>query len=64
MYIISEKGHFGYYPEPGVVYITVDIEKIAFCKNDTQSLERIFSHKLHHVARWAGRDMVKWFTEF
>lgn len=53
-FVIPEKGHFGYCPEPGIVYVTVDPENPAFCKNDAQSLERMFAHELHHVARWAG----------
>ncbi|MCE0827164.1 DUF2268 domain-containing protein [Buttiauxella sp. A2-C2_NF] len=53
-YVISEKGHSGYCPESGVVYITVDPENPAFCKNDAQSIERMFAHELHHAARWAG----------
>jgi len=53
-YVIPEKGHLGYCPEPGLIYITVDPEHAAFCKNDAQSLERMFAHELHHAARWAG----------
>lgn len=52
--VIPEKGHLGYCPEPGVVYVTVDPENPAFCKNDAFSLERMFAHELHHAARWAG----------
>lgn len=52
-YVIPEKGHLGYCPEPGVVYVTVDPENPAFCKNDVQSLEKMFAHELHHAARWA-----------
>ncbi|WP_237376410.1 DUF2268 domain-containing putative Zn-dependent protease [Raoultella terrigena] len=52
-YVIPEKGHLGYCPEPGVVYVTVDPENPAFCKNDAQSLEKMFAHELHHAARWA-----------
>ena len=53
-YIIPEKGHLGYAPEVGVVFLTVDPENPAFSKNDAQSLERMFAHELHHAARWAG----------
>lgn len=53
-FVIPEKGHHGLCPESGVVYITVDPENPAFCKNDGQSLERMFAHELHHAARWAG----------
>lgn len=53
-FVIPEKGHLGYCPEPGVVYVTVDPENPVFCKNEAHSLERMFAHELHHVARWAG----------
>ncbi|HHR0680278.1 TPA: DUF2268 domain-containing putative Zn-dependent protease [Klebsiella aerogenes] len=53
-YVIPEKGHLGYTPEAGVVYLTVDPENPVFAKNDAQSLERMFAHELHHAARWAG----------
>lgn len=53
-YVIPEKGHLGYCPEPGIIYITVDPENALFCKNDAHSLERMFAHELHHAARWAG----------
>jgi hypothetical protein len=53
-YVIPEKGHLGYCPESGVVYVTVDPENPAFCKNEDHSLERMFAHELHHAARWAG----------
>lgn len=52
--VIKEKGHFGYCPEPGLVYMTVDPDNPAFLKNDAESFERMFAHELHHVARWAG----------
>lgn len=53
-FVIPEKGHLGYCPEPGIVYVTVDPENPVFCKNDDYSLERMFAHELHHAARWAG----------
>ncbi|WKA69873.1 DUF2268 domain-containing putative Zn-dependent protease (plasmid) [Klebsiella pneumoniae subsp. pneumoniae] len=53
-HVIPEKGHLGYSPEPGVVYITVDPANAAFCSNPNQSLERMFAHELHHAARWSG----------
>lgn len=53
-FVIPEKGHAGFCPEAGVVYITVDPENPAFCKNDAHSIERMFAHELHHAARWAG----------
>lgn len=53
-FVIPEKGHLGFCPEAGVVYITVDPENPAFCKNDAYSIERMFAHELHHAARWAG----------
>ncbi|PLR30597.1 peptidase [Chimaeribacter californicus] len=53
-YVIPEKGHLGYCPEPGLVYITVNPEHPAFCKNEDRALERMFAHELHHAARWAG----------
>ena len=53
-FVIPEKGHAGFCPEAGVVYITVDPENFAFCKNDKHSIERMFAHELHHAARWSG----------
>ena len=53
-YVIPEKGHLGYCPEPGLVYVTVNPEHPALYKNEDHSLERMFAHELHHAARWAG----------
>lgn len=53
-FVIPEKGHAGFCPEAGIVYITVDPENSAFCKNDAHSIERMFAHELHHAARWSG----------
>ena len=53
-YVIPEKGHMGYCPEPGLVYVTVNPDNPAFHKNEDHSLERMFAHELHHAARWAG----------
>lgn len=51
-FVIPEKGHAGFCPEAGVVYITVDPENNAFCKNYAHSIKRMFAHELHHAARW------------
>ena len=40
-FVIPEKGHLGFCPEAGVIYITVDPENSAFCKNDAHSIERM-----------------------
>lgn len=53
-FVIPEKGHLGYCPEPGLVYLTVDPENPALRKNAAKSFERMFAHELHHAARWAG----------
>ena len=53
-FVIPEKGHLGFCPEAGVIYITVDPENSAFCKNDAHSIERMFVHELHHAVRWTG----------
>lgn len=53
-YVIPEKGHLGFCPEAGVVYITVDPENPAFCENNAHSIKRMFAHELHHAVRWAG----------
>ena len=53
-FVIPEKGHAGFCPEAAVIYLTVDPENPAFCKNDAHSIERMFAHELHHAARWAG----------
>ncbi|MBM3578416.1 MAG: peptidase [Alphaproteobacteria bacterium] len=52
--IIPEKGHVGYTPKPGVVFITVDPDNPALKANVDASLERMFAHELHHAARWDG----------
>ncbi len=52
--VIPEKGHLGFCPEAGIVYIIVDHENPTFCKNDAHSIERMFAHELHHAVRWAG----------
>ena len=31
-YVIAEKGHYGYSPEAGIIYLTVYPENPAFCK--------------------------------
>ncbi|RCS21626.1 peptidase [Phyllobacterium salinisoli] len=53
-HIIPEKGHLGYAPKPGVVFIIVDPENSALQANVDASLERMFAHELHHAARWDG----------
>lgn len=53
-FVIPEKGHAGFCPEAGIVFITVQPENPAFIKNDAHSIERMFAHELHHAARWAG----------
>lgn len=53
-HVIPEKGHLGYAPEPGVIFISVDPDNPVFCANPCSSLERMFAHELHHAARWAG----------
>lgn len=53
-HIIPEKGHLGYAPKPGVVFITVDPDNPALKANVDASLERMFAHELHHAARWDG----------
>lgn len=52
--IIPEKGHLGYAPKPGVVFITLDPDNPALRANANASLERMFAHELHHAARWDG----------
>ncbi|MFF7710226.1 DUF2268 domain-containing putative Zn-dependent protease [Pseudomonas sp. NPDC007930] len=52
--VIAEKGHLGYAPEPGVIYLTVDPANPQFSANPHASLERLFAHELHHAARWDG----------
>jgi uncharacterized protein YjaZ len=52
--VIPEKGHLGFCPEAGVVYLTVDPENPALRINNGHSIERMFAHELHHAARWAG----------
>lgn len=53
-FVIPEKGHLGYCPEAGIIYLTVDPENPEFCKNDAHSLERMFAHELHHATRWVA----------
>ena len=53
-YVIPEKGHVGFAPEIGVIYLTVDPGNPALRANADQSLERMVLHELHHSARWDG----------
>jgi hypothetical protein len=52
--VIPEKGHVGYAPEKGVVYVTVDPEHPLLRTNPAKSLERMLAHELHHCSRWDG----------
>lgn len=52
--VIPEKGHLGYAPERGVIYVTVDPENPSLRANEAHSLERMLAHELHHCARWDG----------
>lgn len=52
--VIQEKGHLGYAPESGLIYVTVDPENPALRANRSQSLERMLAHELHHSSRWDG----------
>lgn len=52
--VIPEKGHLGYAPERGLIYVTVDPENPALRANPSQSLERMLAHELHHSSRWDG----------
>jgi hypothetical protein len=53
-FVIPEKGHLGYAPEKGVIYVTVDTEHPLLRANRAQSVERMLAHELHHSARWDG----------
>lgn len=52
--VVPQKGHLGYAPEPGVVFVTVDPGNPVLRANAEASLERMFAHELHHAARWDG----------
>ncbi|KFE34656.1 hypothetical protein DW2_12415 [Thioclava atlantica] len=52
--VIPEKGHLGYAPERGLIYVTVDPENPVLRTNPSQSLERMLAHELHHSSRWDG----------
>jgi uncharacterized protein YjaZ len=52
--VIPEKGHLGHAPERGIVFVTVDPDSAALAANCNASLERMFVHELHHIARWDG----------
>jgi uncharacterized protein YjaZ len=52
--VIPEKGHVGYAPEPGLVYVTVDPSHTYLRANAGRSLERMLAHELHHSSRWEG----------
>lgn len=52
--IIPEKGHLGYAPAKGVVYVTVNPGSPSLQANEAHSLERMLAHELHHSARWDG----------
>src|SRR5690606_2740106 len=47
-HVIPEKGHVGYAPRPGVIFVTVDPDNPALRPNADASLERMFAHELHH----------------
>lgn len=53
-FVIPEKGHVGYAPDPGKVFVTVDPDNPALMTNSNSSLERMLVHELHHSARWDG----------
>lgn len=53
-WVVPEKGHMGYAPRPGVIFVTVDPDNPALQANAEASLERMFAHELHHAARWDG----------
>ena len=53
-FVIPEKGHGGYAPEPGVVYVSLDPDNPALRVNENNSPERMIAHELHHAARWDG----------
>lgn len=52
--VIPEKGHLGFAPEPGLIFVTVDPASESFIANEDVSLERMFAHELHHAGRWDG----------
>lgn len=53
-WVVPEKGHMGYAPRPGAIFVTVDPENPALQANAESSFERMFAHELHHAARWDG----------
>lgn len=53
-YVIPEKGIMGYCPEEHLIYLTIDTDSPTFKKNGKESLKRMFTHELHHAARWGG----------
>lgn len=52
--VIPEKGHLGYAPEQGLIYVTVDPTSPILRANTSHSLERMLAHELHHSSRWDG----------
>ena len=52
--VIPEKGHLGYAPDKGLIYLTVDPSNARVRANPSQSLERMLAHELHHSSRWDG----------
>lgn len=52
--VVPQKGHVGHATEPGVIFLTLDLENPALRANPDRSLERMFAHELHHAARWDG----------
>lgn len=53
-FVIPEKGHVGWAPEPGLIYLTVDPDHPSLRANEHNAIERMFAHELHHCARWDG----------
>lgn len=52
--VVPEKGHGGYTPGPGAVFLTVDPTSPALLRTADRSLERTAIHELHHALRWDG----------
>ena len=52
--VILEKGHLGYAPEPGLIYVTLDPSHTSLRENADRSIERMLAHELHHSSRWDG----------
>lgn len=50
--VIPERGHGGFAPRPGVVFLTLDPDNPNLPASLDAALERVIAHEVHHALRW------------